>query len=1021
MKEWEDVTITGRNRLEARAHFLSYPDPESALTGEPRYTLGYMSLNGVWRFLFLDAPEYAPEGFQADPFPPAEAWDPIVVPGNWQMQGYGRMHYTDLWYPFPADPPFVPTENPTGLYRRAFRLGPEWLGQRVVLRFNGVDSAFQLWINGRDAGYSKGARLQAEFDVTDLVREGENTCALRVFQWSDGSYLEDQDMWWLSGIFRDVELYAEPLEGIDDLRVVTRLDDDFSRGALEAEVWLRGSAPDSRLACTLLDAEGAVVAEASSPAPGAGASARISLEVPSPRLWSAESPALYKLLVSLGRPGADARIQVVPLQVGFRVIEKREGVFTVNGVAIKLKGVNRHDHNPRNGRVVSREEIEADIRLMKQHNINAVRTSHYPNAPCFYDLCDAYGMYVVAENDLECSGFETSGEMDRLSGDPAWESVYVDRLERMIRRDRNHPSILFWSLGNESGFGRNFLAMAERARALDPTRLLHYEGDTQNACTDVHSTMYTWLEHPEKPTLAAIAASSRLPHILCEYAHAMGNGPGNLRDYQELFYRHPGLQGGFIWEWVDHGILAHDAGGCPYYRYGGDFGDEPNNGVFCIDGLVRPDRTPSPGLLEFKKVIEPVATEAVDLAQGRFRLTNRLDFTPLDFLDLRYALRREGELVRSGCLPVPAIPPRGSGEIRIPVVPPGTGACHLDFSYVTRAETPWAPAGHELATAQFRLPAGNALRPVRPSSPVETQSDRARLRIAGGRFECLFDTVRGRLSGLVWDGAEILLQGPALQFWRAPIDNDVNLLKDYRERHFLHLMQEVVERVDVRKTDTWVELTVETLNAPPNGTWHYRSQYSYRIHGTGDILFTVSGQPGGRVDLAPAMLPRIGVKLALPVDLDAVRWFGLGPGESYPDSMEAVSLGVYRATVDGLATPYVKPQENGNRSGCRWVSLCNDRGLGLVASGREPFHFSALRHEAEDLEKARHPVDLRPRDYIVLNLDHRQNGLGSNSMGQDQLAAHRCRFEPFELSLKLTPFSNKEASEPSLAREVLPG
>ena len=1016
MKEWEDVALLHRNRLRPRAHFLSYPDAASALTGEPRYALGFRSLNGRWRFRFLEAPEYAPEGFQEDGDGPAEDWDSITVPGNWQLQGYGRMHYTDLWYPFPADPPFVPTENPTGLYRRDFHLGPEWAGRRVVLRFHGVDSAFQLWINGHDAGYSKGARLQAEFDITALVRQGRNSCTLRVVQWSDGSYLEDQDMWWLSGIFRDVELHAEPLAGIEDISAVPRLEQDFRRGALEAEVRLRGALAGRSLAAVLLDGDGNPVAEGSLGLADQ-ATARLRLDVEAPRLWSAETPHLYRLLVTL-RDG-DETVQVVPLRVGFRVIEKRGAVFTVNGVAVKLKGVNRHDHNPTNGRVVSPEEMEADIRLMKQHNLNAVRTSHYPNAPVFYDLCDAYGLYVIAENDLECSGFETSGEMDRLSDDPAWEAAYLDRLERMVLRDRNHPCILFWSLGNESGFGRNFLAMAARARELDPTRLVHYEGDARMACADVYSTMYTWLEHPEKPTLAAIAATTQHPHILCEYAHAMGNGPGNLKAYQDLIYAHDCLQGAFVWEWVDHGILAHDAAGQPCYRYGGDFGEEPHNGVFCIDGLVRPDKSPSPGLLELKKVLEPIATEALDLEQGRFALVNRLDFISLDGFELRYALRRDGVLVRSGSLPLPAVPPRGRGELRVPAVAGGPGEWHLDFSYALRAETSWAPAGFELATAQFRLPSRPSRREIPVRGALSAEARGAFLDLAGERFACRFDRVRGRLSGLELEGTPLVLEGPALQFWRAPIDNDIHWAREWREKHFLHLMQEVVEDVDVRVDGRCAALTVRTLNAPPNAMWHFRCTYAWRILASGDVLLTVSGAPGGRVDLAPRMLPRIGLRMTLPLALDRVRWFGLGPGESYSDSREAVAMGRYACPADALSTPYIRPQENGNRSDCRWVSLRDDRGIGLLASGPQAFGFSALRHEARDLEAARHTCDLKPRDYRVLNLDCRQSGLGSNSMGQDQLPAHRCGFEPFRLELRLCGFSDREAREQSLADELL--
>ena len=599
MKIWENQQIDHVNRMPARAQFLTFPTRERAMLNSNRYTHAFKNLNGVWKFMFLDAPEYSPEGFYKSDFD-TDTMDDITVPGNWQLQGYGKMHYSDLWYNFPINPPYVPTENPTGIYKRTFYVEESFRNRQIIIRFCGVDSAYHFWINGKEAGYSKVARIEAEFDITSLVKIGEvNDITVRVYQWSDGTYLEDQDMWWESGIFRDVELLGVPKDGISEYTVTADLDDTYTKGVFSIKGVLR-TLEEVRIHLELLDDKGISLLKDMTVSENEVFTYQTAID--HVRYWTAETPYLYKLLITVEKDGKT--VEVIPQNVGFRNIRLNGETFLVNGVAIKFKGMNRHDYHPRNGRVVSREEIEQDIILMKQFNVNAIRTCHYPNSYYLYDLCDVYGMYLIDETDLECHGFELTGNYSWISDDPSWELAYVSRLVRMIERDKNHPSILMWSLGNESSTGCNFRKMADMAHQIDPTRLVHYEGDYDVEYADVYSTMYTWLENPKKPLLMKdIIENSRHPHILCEYCHAMGNGPGNLKEYQDLFYAHEKLQGGFIWEWFDHGIESYTEDGEKYYRYGGDYGDDPSNKDFCIDGMLMPDRTPSPGLYEYKNLL----------------------------------------------------------------------------------------------------------------------------------------------------------------------------------------------------------------------------------------------------------------------------------------------------------------------------------------------------------------------------------------------------------------------------------
>lgn len=1018
MKTWENHQIDGINRMPARAHFLTFPSKEKALLNNNRYTHAFKNLNGVWKFMFLDAPEYSPEGFFNSDFDVTKM-DDITVPGNWQLQGYGKMHYSDLWYNFPINPPYVPTENPTGIYKRTFFVEESYRDKKIIIRFCGVDSAYHLWINGKEVGYSKVARNESEFDITDLIRVGEeNDVTVRVYQWSDGTYLEDQDMWWESGIFRDVELIGVPKDGINDYKVIADLDDEYKNGIFKVEAFLR-TTKEVNVTFELVDAgENTVFTKTVVAKEGKACIDEVIADV---NHWTAETPYLYKLFMTVEDNGQI--VEVIPQNVGFRNIRLNGETFLVNGVAIKFKGVNRHDYSPQNGRVVSREEIEKDIILMKQFNINAIRTSHYPNSYYLYDLCDEYGMYLIAETDLECHGFELTGDYKWITDDPSWELAYVSRMTRMIERDKNHPAIIFWSLGNESAFGCNFRKMTDVAHEMDPTRLVHYEGDFDVESADVYSTMYTWIENPKKPYLMKdIIEKSKKPHIHCEYCHAMGNGPGNLKDYQDLVYAHDKLQGGFVWEWFDHGIESFTESGEKYYRYGGDFGDDPSNKDFCIDGLIMPDRTPSPGLYEYKKVIEPITTTAVDIQKGIINLLSRYDFANLDRFNLVYKVMEDDVILQTGFMAVPSIEARANKDITLPYdlsaikVKPGAHY-YVNISYQLREDTRYASSGHELATAQFELPLYKEGIVVRPEGILNVKKEHTTLHVKGANFSLDFNLVNGNLMNIVRDGMQVLSKGPRLTLWRAPISNDMEIIDKLKKVYFLHLEHEVVMNIDYHMEGNILKVEVDTINSTTNSAWHFKTKYVYTVYPSGDVLIDVEGTPSGRVDLAPDMLPRIGVSIHLDKSMEHVRYFGMGPGENYADSKEAAQMGLYANTVDGLFTNYVIPQENGNHMGCKWVSMTNDRGMGLLASTEGDFNFSASWYEDKDLDDAKHTCDLVKRDYIVFNVDYKQNALGTNSCGQWQLDKYRAKFEDFKLSFRLTPFNNKEVLDKHLAAE----
>ncbi len=1006
--DWENPAVLSRNREAARATLFPYADAAAALSGERGASPCFLLLNGRWDFSYRTAPGGALDD--------DASWDTIPVPGNWQMYGYGTPQYTNVNYPFPVDPPHVPRENPVGIYRREFRVPTAWTGKQIFLNFEGVDSAFYVYLNGAEVGYSQVPHMPSEFNVTDFLQPGANELTVQVFQWSDGSYLEDQDMWRLSGIFRDVYLLATPEVRLRDARVTTRFDATYTDAVLAVQAVLRndGDTGATQFTATarLLDGDTVLF---DLPLAGGGTlpaeeETVLTLEAPvvAPRHWTAETPYLYTLLLSLFGPDG-ALLQTLPVTVGFRQVELRDGRVLLNGTPLTLQGVNRHDSHPDYGHAVPLAAMVQDITLMKAHNINAVRTSHYPNDPRWYDLCDRYGLYVIDEADLECHGMQP---LDALTDDPAWEAAFLDRAVRMVERDKNHPSIIIWSLGNESGFGRNHMAMADWMHANDPTRLVHYEGATgwgnresgkDNSCVDLVSTMY--------PTVASIIEEGQRtddprPYFMCEYAHAMGNGPGNLKEYWEAIRQYPRLLGVCIWEWTDHGIRRFTEDGEEWFAYGGDFGDTPNDGNFCIDGLVFPDRIPHTGLTEYKKIIEPVTVTAVDLAAGTVKIGNRYTFASLAHLIGAWQLVCDGTPLQQGTLPTLNVPAGGTTTVTLPYTlpTPAPGAEYrLDFSFTLAADTLWAPRGFEVAWAQVPLPL-SAPAPVvavasMPGLSVEECWDD--LLIEGDGFSLVFDRTQGTIARWVFQETPLLTAGPRLYVWRAPTDNDSLVAQQWRAHGFDRLQHRVAGTAVEALYDGAVRVTVDSMLAPASQRPDFAVRYVYTIYGSGDVLVETTVTP--QRELPP--LPRLGLQLRLPGTLDRFAWYGRGPHESYIDKQEGARVGVYAGTVQEQYVPYVKPQENGNKSDVRWAAVTDAYGLGLLAVGMPRLNVSAHHYTPEDFTAARHTYDLKRRDETIVHLDIAHNGLGSQSCGPAPLDGYLLQPAPTTFTVRLTPLA----------------
>ena len=1043
-RELEDVTLYGRNRLPAHAFYVPHATLAGALSRDRERSPWFRSLNGTWRFRYVADPALRPMGFWRDDAD-LSGWDSIPVPGNWETLGFGIPIYTNITYLYPPNPPFVPHgDNPVGSYRRGFTVPDAWRGRRVILHFGSLKSAGFVWVNGREAGFAKGSKTPAEFDVTDLLRPGENTVAVQLYRFSDGDYLEDQDYWKISGIERDVFLYAVPATHIRDYWVRPELDSTLRRGTLRVDVTVSrpaaGQAGAVRIGALLLGPDGRPALRAPLRAelraePGAGQSARaaadttltLSADVPSPARWTAETPRLYTVVLALLDARGDTT-EVIAQRVGFRRVEVRGGLLLVNGVPLRFRGVNRHEHDPVTGRYVTEVSMRRDIELMKQANVNAVRTSHYPNDPAWYDLADEYGLYLVDEANVESHGMGYQPDTT-LGNDPAWREAHLDRTIRMVERDKNHPSVVIWSLGNEAGDGVNFQATSEWVHRRDPSRPVHYERAGERPHVDLVTPMYSPIER-----LRAYVRTWRdRPFILCEYAHAMGNSEGNLQDYWDVIYSHPQLQGAFIWDWVDQGLAARTADGRAYFAYGGDYGPPgtPSDVNFLFNGLVAPDRTPHPHYLEVRKVYQPVATRAT-LTPGTVRVVNRHDFRDLSHLTLRWTLTADADTLSRGERADLAVAARDSADVALglPAVRAPAGAeVLLTVQYVLKQGEPFLPAGAVVAWDQ--LPAGAAATaaalagaPAAPPTRIPDATlaqDSARITVTGPRMRVVFDRARGAPVSLIWDGVELLRTAPEPNFWRAPTDNDFGNRMPRRQRVWRtagpdrHLVRIAARQDGPSRAVVETEELLHVGGARLFTTW--------AVYGSGDVVMRQRFVPG---DTLVPELPRLGVRFTMPAGFDSVTWFGRGPQESYWDRKTGAAVGLHRARAAELYHPYERPQETGTRSDVRWMAVTDAAGTGLLAVGRPLLEASALDVVQEDLDEGqvkvnRHAYMVPRRPFTEVRLDWHQMGVGGDdSWGAQAHPEYRLPVRAYEWSLRLRPFARGDGSPFALARAPLP-
>jgi beta-galactosidase len=975
---WEAPELTSLNRA----------PPHATLE---RAGTTWRSLDGAWQLKVADRPEQAAAALAT-----ATGFTAVEVPGLWTMQGFGTPHYTNVVMPFDSRPPVVPDENPTGVYKREFTVPRGWRRRRVVLHFGGVEGALHVLLNGQPVGIGKDARTPSEFDVTGLVRhDGSNELVAVVVRWSDASFIEDQDQWWHAGIARSVRLLSTPETYIADVFARAGLDDDYRHGVLSLGVDVGGSSEEWEIDARLVAPNGRTIVEAPLVRTGAR-TASLERVVRSARHWSAEDPSLYTLALSLR---SSAGREDVSCSVGFRRVEVRDGRLLVNGRPLLVRGVNRHDHDDRRGRAVTPALMEADARLMKQFNVNAVRTSHYPNDPYWLDLCDRLGLYVVDEANVEAHAY-----YDDLCRDQRYASAFLERVQNMLERDKNHPSIIVWSLGNESGYGPNHDAAAGWVRGRDPARPLHYEGAIRRDWSGGHRV--TDVVCPMYPELAQIVEWAETntddrPLIMCEYSHAMGNSNGSLADHFAAFERYDRLQGGFIWEWIDHGIRQLDERGRTYWAYGGDFGDTPNDANFCADGIVWPDRVPHPALHEFKYLAQPVRVEPIDAARGRFRIVNRQDVADLAGYRVSWELGVEGDVVRRGTLPVLRSGAGEGAEIALDLERGrDAGEAFVTFRVVLRKATAWADAGHEVAWEQLAVPSRRPRR--RSASASKPRARRGAVVLEAGGVRAVFETRTGLLTELSRDGRDTLLAGPRLQLWRAATDNDgLRLIPEKRGAGVLTrwlglgLDRLELRREHLRQLDDGVEIEHRASGRGRFDDATHRQRF--RLLESGGLVVE------NEVLLGPELrdLPRIGVVLELPAVLEQLEWFGRGPWENYSDRLASTVVDRFSSTVTEQYVPYILPQEHGHRGDVRELSLRDGSGFGLHVLGRPVIGFSASHFRAGDLYAARHTCDLEPRPEVILSLDHAQRGLGTASCGPDVLARYRLNASSYRFSYVL--------------------
>ena len=1015
--EWENQTIFHINREPPRAHFFPFETEQLAREGDQKKSAYFESFNGSWKFHFAPNPNKSIAGFEQPDFP-VDTWQDIQVPGHWELQGWSVPIYLDEEYPFTPDPPFVPHEyNAVGSYVRYFELNEDWLDRDIFIRFGGVRSAFYLWLNGTMVGYSQGSKTPAEFDITRHVVRGRNKVAVQVYRFSDGSYLEGQDTWRVSGLERDVYLYAPPKVRIADFFVQADLDDSYRSGTLHLDVDLlnrerytgkyRVQVKLKKGRRTLLDLEQKTAIDSVK-------TIRFKANVSRVEPWSAETPDLYSLQLILASPQGDV-LESFSQQVGFRRVEIRDGNLLVNGQAIQFRGVNRHEWDPVRGRSITRESMIQDIKLMKENNINAVRASHYPNQERWYELCNQYGLYVVDEANIEAHGMRFHAEKyGFIANDSSWSGQWLDRGRRMVERDKNQPCIILWSMGNEAGDGSNFEKLYRWIKSRDESRPVVYEPAGTKDHTDVVFPMYKDIDF-----ISDYAdGEPQRPLILCEYAHAMGNSVGNLKDYWDTFEDYKALQGGFIWDWVDQVILRKDSTGREFWAYGGDFGSEfaEHDSNFCANGLVAADRTLNPHMAEVKKVYQPVAftMEKGQKTDGisRVNITNRYDFMDLKHLDFTWIIEGDGRQVMSGRLGQLDLAP---GESELFSFNHGTVQARAGSVYFltlrarTRKKSPMLPKGHLVAWEQFHLPINKKAVSLEPAGlpEITLQESDHHFEITGKNFTVFFHRGSGHLTQFEYDSVNLLLDGLQPNFWRAPLDNDLGNGMPARTR----VWQSAGRELDVQSCKAGIKNnTVELVTSMIHNTTGTRLETRYTVYGNGVVAVDHSIK---KINANLPELPRFGMKLTLPGDFTSVEWFGRGPHESYWDRKTSAAVDHYSGTVFEQTFPYVRPQETGNKTDVRWMALSNGK-YSLMVKGQPTFDGSVHQYPYEDLDYVpkgqRHgKLDITSKDQVDWLIDYRQMGVGGdNSWGARPHKEYTLAPEKYSYRFLLIPFLAEE-------------
>lgn len=982
----EDPNHVQINALPSHAWFIPYQDPNAPPPMELSNTDHLLLLSGKWKFSFLKSHKALPEDLQ-ELFRAGPQQVTIEVPGCWELAGYDRPQYVNVTYPFPVDPPHIPDDNPTGVYQRQISVPKEWQDKAVILSFLGVSSAYDVFLNGEYVGSAKGSHLPSEFDLNPhITNEGPYTLTVVVYKWSDGAYLEDQDMWRLHGIFRDVYLTARPVNHLQDIRIEADFNTHTTQGDLQV-TFQTNDIVDLPLKVTLIDPRGNRLFTRFT------SSQENMLEKLEDVLpWTAETPNLYTLQIETLDQN-QSTLEVISFQVGIRNIQIVESQLLLNGRPITLKGVNRHEFDPDTGWTVSKTRMAQDIVMMKRHNINAVRNSHYINHPYWYALCDQYGLYVIDEADLETHGFQFFGNWSALSDNPVWEKAYLDRAKRMVERNKNHPSIIFWSLGNESGFGRNHVKMADWIRSTDPSRPIHYEGAGTNDAVDVVSVMYPSVN--EVKSAGENQSGDTRPFYMCEYAHAMGNSPGNLREYWQLIYQYPRLIGGCVWDWVDQGLRHQLPNGETTFYYGGDYGDIPNDGNFCINGLVNPDREPHPGLLELKYWIQPLTLKGLDRENNQITILNRYDFLSLDHLNVSYSIKAEGDILyqREWALDHHSQNP----EAIIPVPEfeqtfPKDKDIWLEMAFSLREAAPWADAGHIVARDQICIQTPKKRDGYLPCKPVEagnwhlSKEDHLVL-IENDQQAYIFNKITGWLESWTVGGKQIMLEPLILNIWRAPTDNDVHIAKEWRldglDRTYNYRKRVTIDQEDQSK----ILITVDAKVAADGGKPHSECQFSYSFLPWDALQVDLEFKPL----YWQTRMPRLGFKTRLHRDYQSVTWYGRGPHESYVDRKDSAFVDRYTARTSDLFHPYLMPQENGNRTDVHWVQFNTSGAPAIMILGQPLLNFNVHHCSLENLTLAQHTDEVLWEADPYVYIDLAQTGLGSNACGPDTLIKYRLK------------------------------